>query len=214
MPVHPASSRHLLLLLMSLLVLAGCASVGGYGAPGGGYPPASSQQSLVGTVQNVDHGNRRFLLDEDGGQRADIAYDDRTRLVYQGRQQAVAGLEPGDRIRVAAVRDGGSVWRADDIEVLQDGRGGYGGYGGNGAERRGAVAYLDTRARAIGFTEGGYSGGEQRVYYDGRTTVEYRGQRYPVDALERGDLVRMQLRRSGEGWIADRIVVEVSSRER
>lgn len=196
-----------------LSLLAACASVGDYGSgyPAPGYPQPSQRQELSGEVRNVDHGNRRFLLQEDRGSRADIAYDERTRLVYQGREQAVSGLEPGDFIRVRAERDGG-LWRAQDIEVLADGRGGMGQPGGN--ERRGAISYVDLRSRTIGFTEGGYTGGEQRVYFDSRTVVEYRGQRYRPDALERGDLVRMRLRRADNGWVADRIDVEVSARER
>jgi hypothetical protein len=198
-----------------LLLLGACASVGdyGYGYPDRGYPQQASRQDLVGEVRNVDHGNRRFLVQEQHGGRADIAYDERTRLVYQGREQPVAGLEPGDRVRVLASRDGG-LWRAEDIEVLQDARGGGGPGDGYGAERRGAISYVDSRTREIGYTEGGYTGGEQRIGYDSRTLVEYRGQRYPIDALERGDLVRISLRRGERGWVADRILVEVSSRER
>lgn len=213
MPLPPSSPLRpmpQLVPVLLLLLLSACASVGDYGYPGSGHPPASARQQLQGTVSNVDHGNRRFMLAEDGGQRADIAYDDRTRLVYQGQQQAAGGLEPGDRIRVVAMRDG-YLWRADDIEVLQDGRGG--GHG-RGDERRGAVSYVDTRARVIGFTEGGYTGGEQRASYDSRTVVEYRGNRYPPDALERGDLVRMRLIRGGNGWVAEHILVEVSARDR
>ena len=198
----------------ALLLLGACASVGDYGTgyPDRGYPQQASRQDLVGQVQNVDHANRRFLVQEQNGGRADIVYDDRTRLVYQGRQQAVTGLEPGDRVRVLASRDGG-LWRAEDIEVLQDARGG-GSSDGYGMERRGAISYVDTRSREIRYTEGGYTGGEQRVGYDSRTLVEYRGQRYPIDALERGDLVRISLRQGDRGWVADRILVEVSARER
>ena len=198
----------------ALLLLGACASVGDYGTgyPDRGYPQQASRQDLVGEVRNVDHGNRRFLVQEQNGGRADIVYDDRTRLVYQGRQQAVAGLEPGDRVRVLASRDGG-LWRAEDIEVLQDARGG-GSNDGYGTERRGAISYVDARAREIRYTEGGYTGGEQRVGYDSRTQVEYRSQRYPIDALERGDLVRISLRQGDRGWVADRILVEVSARER
>jgi hypothetical protein len=197
-----------------LLLLGACASVGDYGTgyPDRGYPQQPSRQDLVGEVLNVDHGNRRFLVQEQNGGRADVAYDERTRLVYQGREQPVAGLEPGDRVRVLASRDGG-LWRAEDIEVLQDARGGGSG-DGYSTERRGAISYVDSRAREIGYTEGGYTGGEQRIGYDSRTLVEYRGQRYPIDALERGDLVRMSLRRGERGWVADRVLVEVSSRER
>ena len=124
------------------------------------------------------------------------------------------GLAPGDRVRVQAYRDG-SLWRAQDIQVLSDVRGdGYGDGGGYGMERRGAVSRVDPRSRTIYYTEGGYSGGEQYVTYDTRTVVEYRGQRYSPEALERGDLVRMTVSRADRGWVADRIMVEVSSRER
>ncbi len=199
---------------VALLVLLGaCASI--YGPPEpdrrDDYPAPAAHQELSGQVRNVDHGNRRFLLERDAGGTADLAYDDRTRLTYDGREQAVAGLEPGDRIRVLASREGG-LWRADDIEVLQDMRGGDADAGV--AERSGAIASVDRSSRTIAYTRGGYTGGEERVRYDRDTVVEYRGERYPVDALEAGDLVRMRLRRSDRGWIAERIVVEVGVRER
>jgi hypothetical protein len=199
----------------SLLLLAACASVGDYGPPAPGDAPAA-HQALSGQVRNVDHGNRRFLLERDEGGVADIAYDDRTRLTDQGRMLAVGGLEPGDHVRVLASR-GERLWRADDIELLRDVRS-EGTPNGEAAlgpdERRGAIASIDRRTRTIGYTRGGYTGGEDSVRYDADTVVEYQGQRYRPDALERGDLVRMRLRRSDQGWVADRIVVEVSARER
>lgn len=203
---------------LALLALAACTTTGDYGQyPSQGgypYPSQSANQELQGAVRNVDHGNQRFLLAEDRGSSADIAYDSRTRLMYQGREQSPSGLEPGDRVRVQAYRDG-SLWRAQDIQVLSDVRGdGYGDGGGYGMERRGAVSRVDPRSRTIYYTEGGYSGGEQYVTYDTRTVVEYRGQRYSPEALERGDLVRMTVSRADRGWVADRIMVEVSSRER
>ena len=204
-------------LPLAFFALAACTTPGGYGqyppsssgSPSTGYP-SGARQELQGAVRNVDHGNQRFLLGEDRGSTVDIAYDSRTRLVYQGQQQAVSGLEPGDRVSVLATRDG-SLWRAQDIQVLAEARG---GQGGGGAERRGAISRVDTRNRILYYTEGGYSGGEQSVGYDSRTAVEYRGQRYGPEALERGDLVRMTLLRGDRGWMADRILVEVSSRER
>lgn len=200
-----------------LLALSACASVGDFGSP---YPPSSAdppqgaRQELQGAVRNVDHGNRRFLIDDDRGGSADIAYDSGTRLVYQGREHPVSGLEPGDTVRVLAARDGG-LWRAQDIQVLSDVRqgGSYGDYG-SGMERSGAISRVDTRNRTIYYTEGGYSGAEQSVTYDGRTSVEYRGQQYRPEALERGDLVRIRVSRGERGWVADRVLVEVSSRER
>jgi hypothetical protein len=215
---HPSAIRFLFVAWFALL-LSACASVGDYGYPGTGYPPTPARQELLGTVSNVDHGNRRFLLGEDGGRRADVSYDARTRLTYRGQVHPVSGLEPGDRVRVYASRGYGSVWLAQDIEVLQDVRaGGYGsGYGsgyGEVVQRSGVIDYVDPRARTIDYTEGGYTGSRQQAAYDSRTVVEYRGRRYPVDALERGDLVRLDLRRNGGGWLAERVLVEVSSRER
>jgi hypothetical protein len=218
--VTPNASRTAVrgsLFVAACVALSACASMGDFGSPyppSTGYPSQGARQELQGAVRNVDHGNRRFLLAQDRGGSADIAYDAATRLVYQGREHAVGGLEPGDRVRVLAARDGG-LWRAQDIQVLSDVREG-GGYAGDGSgmERHGAIARVDARSRTIYYTEGGYSGGEQAVGYDTRTTVEYRGQQYRPDALERGDLVRMQVSRDDRGWVADRIVVEVSSRER
>jgi hypothetical protein len=204
------------LLAAVCIALSACTTMGDFGSypPSTGYPSQPAREELQGAVRNVDHGNRRFLLVEDRGSSADIAYDQGTRLVYQGREQAVSGLEPGDRVRVLAVRDGG-LWRAQDIQVIADVRqgGGYGDYD-SGMERRGAISRVDTRNRAIYYTEGGYSGGEQSVAYDNRTAVEYRGQQYRPEALERGDLVRIQLSRGERGWVAERVLVEVSSRER
>lgn len=53
------------------------------------------------------------------------------------------------------------------------------------------------------------------VRYDNRTRVVYRSRSYPVSALERGDLVRVTVRRDARGntW-ADRIDVRESVRDR
>lgn len=105
------------------------------------------------------------------------------------------------------------------------GQGGYGaGDYANTAEVYGTVAYLDPRAgmleievapRAGGYPAGphGYASRE-RVRYDYNTLVEYRGQRYRPEDLERGDLVRVQADRRGSEWLARRVIVERSVRER
>lgn len=213
MPKRSLLSIRRLLLLCSLLALGGCASMGDYGASGGGYPPPSesSRQTVSGTVQNVDHGNRRVLvLDDRDGRRFDLSYDRRTRLRYLGQERAVSGLEPGDRVRVQAAR-GDYGWYAIDFEVTQDARGG--GADGSGA-LRGAVSFVDARAQVIGYTEGGYSGRESRVRYDARTRIEYRGESYRPGDLERGDLIRIEARPDGGGWLAERIMVEVDAGDR
>lgn len=225
-----------LLALCVLALLAGCAtpyggSTGGYpggGYPGGsypgtgypdsGYPGGYGNQRVLGTVQQVDPGYGRVVISADGGgygggRPLEIFYDRDTQLVYQGRRYPIEGLERGDRISVEAVDSGGRL-HARFIEVVQnirDSRGG-GGYYGN--DLQGAVSYVDPRRRVIELTRGGYSGAREQVFYDERTLVEYRGQRLRPEQLEAGDVIRVQGRPAGQGWLAERIQVEVNARSR
>lgn len=213
-----------------LILLAGCATGGGYGFPGQGqgqpYPgqPYPSDQyggqygsqSLTGTVDGVDlNGQRLVLITQSSGygtgSRAEVYFDQNTRLIYQGQQHPIQGLERGDVVRVDAAQSGGRLW-ARTIEVVRNVRDGYGGdqYGGN--ELRGNVAYVDTRARTIELERGGSYGDSGRVRYDERTVVEYQGRRYRAEDLDRGDLVRIQVRRIGNELLAERILVERSVR--
>ena len=69
--------------------------------------------------------------------------------------------------------------------------------------------------RLVEFTSGGYSGSNSRVRYDAYTTVEYRGQRYRVEQLQRGDVIRIEGRALGNGeFLAQRILVETSVGDR
>lgn len=218
--------------LAMLVLLAGCATGGGYGYPGQGQPyPGQSypgqpypgdpyggqygSQSLTGTVDGVDLDGQRLILmtqsSSYGGSRAEVYFDQNTRLFYQGQQHAIQGLERGDVVRVDAAQSGGRLW-ARTIEVVRNVRDGYGGdqYGGN--ELRGNVAHVDTRARTIELERGGSYGNTGRVRYDERTVVEFQGRRYRAEDLDRGDLVRIQVRRIGNELLAERILVERSVR--
>ena len=212
-----------LALPLAALVLAGCVSTGGGGYGGGqvdrgGYSGYGDQR-VMGTVEDVDTRYGRILLsseDRYGNRSSRIAvrFDRNTRLFYQGRQQAVTGLERGDRISVDAVRSGNELW-ARQIEVVHNVRDGYGGGYGDayGNDLRGAVSFVDPRAQVIGISSGGYGGQSEQIRYDNRTLVEYRGRRVRPDQLERGDVIRVQARRWGNGWMAERISVERSVRE-
>ena len=209
-----------------LLLLTGCVtpgsyggspggygdSPGGYGQPAPGYPSQYGSQ-LQGTVERVDPGyNRIFVIMDDSrsgrSQRMEVRYDQRTRLVFEGRAQPIEGLERGDVIRMDVVQSGRELW-ARSIEVVRDVRGG--GYGGGyGNDLRGTVALVDTRARLIRLDGAGY-GNDVQVSYDARTTVEYQGRSYRPENLQRGDLVRIQSRQVGnDQWLAERIIVERS----
>lgn len=229
----PAGLRLLATALGAMALLSGCMATNGYGGypPGGQYPntgqyphypqqpyPGPGAGQVVGTVLSMDPRGRLLLsADNSGygggygsGARVEVMFDQRTRLVYQGRVEPVTGLEPGDVVRVEVATSGGRPY-ARHIELLQDVRGGSGQYGN---QLGGAVAFVDPRARVIEFTRGGYSGVPERVRYDERTQVEYRGRLYRPENLERGDVIRIQARRWGNEWLAERILVETSVRER
>ena len=237
MNVIPSRFASWCLAIATALLFSGCMTTGGYPPggntgdyggypPGGQYPqqpyPSQSGNQLVGTVDSVDANGRLLLIADTGygggygsGSRIEVMFDQRTQLYYQGQSYPVAGLERGDRIRIDAMQSGGSWW-ARSIEVVQNVRDGQGGqYGGQyGNQLGGAVSFVDTRARVIAFTSSGYSGATTQVRYDERTVVEYRGQQFRPESLERGDVVRIQARQWNNEWLAERIVVETSARER
>lgn len=210
------SLRWLTLVFVTLL-LAGCAT--GYGGSygdryGNGYPNNGSQR-VYGSVEDIEPRYGRIVLGTDDrygnrGSQVVLRFDRNTRLYYQGRQQAVAGLERGDGISVDVVRSNGELW-ARQIEVVHNVRDGGGDY--YGGDLRGAVSFVDPRAQVIGITRGGYSGRREQVRYDHRTVVEYRGRRVRPEQLEPGDVVSIQARPWGNDRLAERIWVERSVRE-
>ncbi|HEV7572464.1 MAG TPA: hypothetical protein VGQ21_13275 [Thermoanaerobaculia bacterium] len=101
---------------------------------------------------------------------------------------------------------------------------GNGGYpnGGNAAYQiRGTVDSVDTRGQSILLTNvNGYnsnlntgrSGNSVRVYYDNRTTLNYQGQNFRPDQLERGDEVTVNVDQSGNQLIAQSMDVTYNTR--
>lgn len=219
--------RGLFVVALASLALAGCASLGlpggGYGADGYGYPGGYGQQQygsqVVGTVQGMDRGRIVVTLEGNGygrGREVALQYDSRTQLYYRGQRYPVEGLERGDVIRAEVVESGSRLYTRS-IEVVRNIResggyypGGYGdsGYGGDYQQLRGRVSWVDGRSQVIRLDAGGYGGQMLEVRYDSRTYVEWRGQRYPARDLDAGDVVRIDARRSGNAWFAERIVME------
>ena len=213
-----------LLLASGVLLLAACVSPGGHGGHPGGYGqapgryPSSWDHHVQGTVEGLDRSYGRILLVVDDARsgragRMEVRYDQRTRLYHQGREAAVEGLERGDVVRIDVAQSGRDLL-ARSVEVLRDVRDRGPGGGGIDAydDMRGTVAFVDTRVRLIGLGGDGY-GRDRQLRYDSRTTVEYQGRLYRPEDLDRGDQVRIQARRLGNGeWLAERIVVERSVR--
>src|SRR3954454_5575710 len=85
---------------------------------------------------------------------------------------------------------------------------------------RGTVDSVDARSQSILLTNvTGYNSGlntgnssSVRVYYDNRTTLNYQGQSYRPDQLERGDEVTVNVNQSGNQLIAQTMDVTYNTR--
>jgi hypothetical protein len=90
----------------------------------------------------------------------------------------------------------------------------------NAYQIRGTVDSVDTRSQSIlltnvtGYNTGLNTGNSSsvRVYYDNRTTLNYQGQSYRPDQLERGDEVTVNVDQSGNQLIAQSMDVTYNTR--
>ena len=97
--------------------------------------------------------------------------------------------------------------------VLGGGAGQQQGQQGQTQQVQAEVQQLDTQRQRISIrTAQGQTGS---VLYDQRTVVVYRQQQYPVTALERGDIINMQLMQAGQNDVyVARVDVVQSIQER
>lgn len=119
------------------------------------------------------------------------------------------------RVATAALMLATAACSGNTLGTLGDILGGAvgGQQGAQSGELRVEVRSIDTQRQEIQVaTEQGQTGA---VLYDQNTAVVYRQQQYPVSALERGDVVRMQVQETQQGALyASRIDVEQSVQER
>ncbi len=225
------SISYLTMLVVAAAVLAGCGSSGIGDVLGGSRDSGRLTSDVRGTVDSVDTRNRLIVVDLEGstlnlrgGDDDEIVlyYDSGTTVDYQGQSYRPEDLERGDRI-VADVDETGDRLFARDVRVLYDVSGGIGDSGDVGDnpgidDLRGVVRYVDTRARTLEIEPSRYGSrygssfdtGRNDVVmvrYDSQTVVEYQGQRYAPENLERGDEVEIEARDSGGQLLAEQIVV-------
>jgi hypothetical protein len=114
-------------LLAVVLLLAACGS-GGLGDLGGilGSPSSTQPSDVQGTVNYVDTQNQRIDLNvnyvnnlQTSQNAQSIYYDNRTQVVYQGRNYNVTDLERGDQVSVRGYNSGGR-YVADTITVTRN----------------------------------------------------------------------------------------------
>lgn len=224
-----------------LLAGCGSSGIGdilGGGSNTGTYDPYNSASDVQGTVERVDTRNRLIVVDSETDYRSNLRnddnrygnevvlyYDERTSVEYGGQTFNPEDLEAGDRIR-ADVEQTGNRLMAEQIEVLRDATTGSSSSAGTynddlrNDELRGTVRYLDTRNRTLEVEPSQYSSNFSTgrtnnvvvVHYDTETIVEFEGQRYSPENLERGDVVEVEVRELGGRYLAEEILVVGDSR--
>ncbi|HVG09724.1 MAG TPA: hypothetical protein VNM67_18640 [Thermoanaerobaculia bacterium] len=191
--------------------------------------------NVRGTVERVNTTERYIVVDSEattsnlrnGDDEVVLYYDDRTTVEFQGRTFTPDDLENGDRI-LADVESSGSRLLVEEIQVLYDvtsntsddryddrydndnnnNNNDNGSYDDTRTtEVRGTVRYVDTRDQTLELEPTTGRTGLVVVHYDSSTIVEFKGQRYKPENLERGDRVEVEVRELNGRMIAEEILV-------
>ncbi len=115
-------------LLVALLILAAACGSGGLGDLGGilGSPSPTQSSDVQATVNYVDTSAQRIDANvsyvnnlRNSQNQQSIYYDNRTRVVYQGRDYRPEDLERGDQISVRGYNSSGR-YLAETITVTRN----------------------------------------------------------------------------------------------
>lgn len=195
-----------------------------YNSMGSSYPAGSTSpngtysSTVRGTVRYVDASRRTIQIDQGNGALMTVDYDTNTPVYFNGKTYMPSQLEAGDQIDVRISNSGGGRVLAQDITVIRNVNGG--GYGTGSTQTstiRGTVGYIDTARHTIqltstnwvaGFNPSSGTGATMIVQYDTNTSVDVRGNLYPVTNLERGDVIDVQVQNLGGSTVlAQRITL-------
>jgi predicted RNA-binding protein with TRAM domain len=184
--------------------------------------PSQTYGSPVrGTVRYVDASRRTIELDRSNGGSVILDFENNTPVYYNNQSYQVSDLERGDEVEIR-VRDlGGNRWIAQDVTVIRSVSGNNNGTWNNGNSStnrstiRGTVASVDRSRRTFqlqgtswisGFnSNAGGTLGTITVEYDDNTSVDVNGSLQPINGLERGDIVDVQVSTSGSRYFAERV---------
>ena len=176
----------------TLLVLAGCSSVGGLGnvlgsVLGGGQGQGANQVS--GYVRGVDPRSQVIALQASSGQSVNILFDNQTRVVYNNQSYPVTSLDRGDQI-TARIQNTNNGYYTDLVQVDRPVQGSVGGETNTSS---GAVQSIQGRVRQIDQQNGLFT---MDVSNGARLTVSmpYSPTRADVNkfqGLRSGDVVRI-----------------------
>lgn len=171
--------------------------------PNNGYPNNGTYGATIrGIVNSVDTSRRTITVDRGSGSYLTVEYDTSTPVYYNNQTYRAADLDRGDEIEIRGTDLGSNRLRASDITVTRNvGNGGT--YNSTSTSTlRGTVRYVDTSRRTIelgstswmsGFTTGSGSGGTITIGYDQNASIDVQGKLYPVNGLEAGDIIEVQV---------------------
>jgi hypothetical protein len=177
-----------------------------------GYPAYGS--TLRGTVRYIDTSRGTIELDRGNGTTTFVEYPSSLNVMYNGSSYRVADLERGDEIEIRATDLGSNRFRADAITVVRSVSGNDGTWNSGSSNMstiRGTVRFIDTARRTIELesTTGslGFNTNASTILvsYPSNATVDVSGRAQPITGLERGDVVEVQVDRSGSTYMANRI---------
>ena len=192
------------------------------GTSSGSYPN-STLSTIRGTVRYIDTSRRTIEVDRGYGSSVFVEYDTQMPVSFNGRNYAVADLERGDEIDIRVTDLGNSRMRADSISVVRsvsgtNGNNNSGIYGNNNSNMstvRGTVRNIDTSRRTIELEQANWINGFQSgtggygttviISYGANAGIEVNGTMQSLSGLERGDVIEVQVDRSGSTNYANRI---------
>ena len=136
------------LLLYSAAIA--CSGAGGIGDVLGGVLGGGAQQQQAaaaqGEIRGVNTQSQQISLRLTNGQTVALAFDNRTKVVYQNQLYPVTALEPGDQAILRVLDAGNGNYYTDSIHVTQSvhsSGGGSAGSGGNVQTLQGTVRQID-----------------------------------------------------------------------
>lgn len=192
--------RHLRTLTAAAAFCAASTACAGMGplsdVLGGVITPPAQGGELAGEVRYVDPRAQEIGLRTDDGRSGGIAYDSRTRVVFQEREFPVTALEQGDHVTMRVQQDAQGALYTDVVYVrrnVRDTREPYAGGGVAGEVIQGNVGRVEPdRGRFELRTALG--SGMVTLAYSPRAADRDR-----FDELRTGDTVRVEVERVGEG---------------
>ena len=127
-----------------------CSGAGGIGDVLGGVLGGGAQQQQAaaaqGEIRGVNTQSQQISLQLTNGQTVALAFDNRTKVVYQNQLHPVTALESGDRVIMRVLDAGNGNYYTDSIHVtqsVQEAGGGSAGSGGNVQTLQGTVRQID-----------------------------------------------------------------------